>query len=505
VLAVPELPTGDARRRLLLRYGDLVAALGGTYRTAGDMNISPADLDVVAERCPWVYGTTGKGGNSARGTAIGTLHAIHATVEHAFGSPDLDGVRVLVQGAGAVGADLVRLLRAGGADVLVSDVDDARAAATGATVVAAGDVIGTECDLYSPCAVGGTLNAETIPQLRCRAVAGCANNQLATPEDGERLHEAGILYAPDYVVNAGGVIQLVGLEDLGWTEDEILELFDGAASIRATLERDHIETADDALMDIYRKLRPGEPPTPDSARTLLDNLFFNWKRYDLAKVGRYKVDKKLGPTDPNTMQVLNRIYEELAQNDKPGKEPQEQERHIEHRQRRPAEGEHPRDLIGPAVLVQRGDDTGGHPDHDRHDHRGRGELHRGREVLRQVAAHRTVVHDRDAEVAVDQVAEIEQVLNVARPVEPHLVAHLFDQIRRRVLAEVGHHGVRRDHVGDHERDQRDPEDNEDRQAGPARDVAEEVHRSPSRGGGRWRPCPRPDPAGLSAWSATGSR
>ncbi|HMC04904.1 MAG TPA: DNA-directed RNA polymerase subunit beta, partial [Actinomycetota bacterium] len=103
-------------------------------------------------------------------------------------------------------------------------------------------------------------------------------------------------------------------------------LFDDAESIRATLERDHIETADDALMDIYRKLRPGEPPTPDSARTLLDNLFFNWKRYDLAKVGRYKVDKKLGPTDANMMQVLNRIYEELAQNDKPGKEPQEQER-----------------------------------------------------------------------------------------------------------------------------------------------------------------------------------
>jgi DNA-directed RNA polymerase subunit beta len=116
------------------------------------------------------------------------------------------------------------------------------------------------------------------------------------------------------------------LKAMGLSSEEILWLFDDAESIRATLERDHIETGDDALMDIYRKLRPGEPPTPDSARTLLDNLFFNWKRYDLAKVGRYKVDKKLGPTDPNMMQVLNRIYEELAQNDKPGKEPQEQER-----------------------------------------------------------------------------------------------------------------------------------------------------------------------------------
>jgi leucine dehydrogenase len=244
VLAVPELPTGDARRRLLLRYGDLVAALGGTYRTAGDMNISPADLDVVAERCPWVYGTTGKGGNSARGTAIGTLHAIHATAEHAFGSPELGGVRVLVQGAGSVGADLVRLLRAAGAQVLVSDVDEARAAATGATVVPADDVIGTECDLYSPCAVGGTLNAETIPRLRCSAVAGCANNQLAEPEDGDRLHDAGILYAPDYVVNAGGVIQLVGLEDLGWSEDELEE---GLARIGDTLRTLFRAASDDGI------------------------------------------------------------------------------------------------------------------------------------------------------------------------------------------------------------------------------------------------------------------
>ena len=232
VLAVPRLPEGEARRTLLLRYGELVAALGGTYRTAGDMNISPPDLDVVAERCPWVYGTTGRGGNSARGTAIGTLHAIRATVEHVFGSSSLSGRRVLVQGAGAVGADLIRLLQAEGADVLVSDVDEARAVQTGATVVAAADVIGTECDLYSPCAVGGTLNAETIPELRCRAVAGCANNQLSEPEDGDRLHAAGILYAPDYVANAGGVIQLVGLEDLEWTEDELQQ---GLARVGDTL------------------------------------------------------------------------------------------------------------------------------------------------------------------------------------------------------------------------------------------------------------------------------
>jgi glutamate dehydrogenase/leucine dehydrogenase len=221
VLAVPELPTGGARRKLLLRYGELVTSLGGTYTTAGDMNISPADLDVVRERCRWVYGTTGAGGNSGRGTAIGVLNGIRASVEHVFGAPDLAGRTVLVQGAGAVGHDLARFLAADGASVLVTDVDEERAAATGGTVVAAGDALTTECDVYAPCAVGGTLSADSISQLRCRIVAGSANNQLATPEDAQRLHDRGILYAPDYVINAGGVIQLLGLEDFGWDEEEL--------------------------------------------------------------------------------------------------------------------------------------------------------------------------------------------------------------------------------------------------------------------------------------------
>jgi len=253
VLAVPELPTGHARRRLLLRYGDLVESLGGTYRTAGDMNISPADLDVVAERCRWVYGTSAGGGNSARGTALGTLHAIRATAEHALGTSDLAGRTVLVQGAGAVGADLVRLLLADDANVLVADVDDSRAATTGATVIPVGDVIGTECDVYSPCAVGGILNVDTIPRLRCRAIAGCANNQLAEPEDADRLHAAGILYAPDYVANAGGVLQLVGLEDLDWSEEELEQ---------------HLAEIGDTLRQLFRESAE-HGVTPDAAAARL--------------------------------------------------------------------------------------------------------------------------------------------------------------------------------------------------------------------------------------------
>jgi leucine dehydrogenase len=232
VLAVPELPAGEPRRRLLRRYGELVASLGGSYRTAGDMNISPEDLDVVAETCPWVYGTTSGGGNSGRGTARGALYAIRATVEQLFGSPDLAGHSVLVQGAGSVGGVLAQELAEAGARVLVSDVEEERAAATGCATVAPERVPETEVDVYAPCAVGGTLNAGSIPLLACRGVAGCANNQLAEPEDADRLRGRGILYAPDYVVSAGGIIQLIGLEDEGWDETRLEE---GLAGIGDTL------------------------------------------------------------------------------------------------------------------------------------------------------------------------------------------------------------------------------------------------------------------------------
>ena len=263
VLAVPELPSGEPRRRLLRRYGALVASLGGSYRTAGDMNISPADLDVVAETCPWVYGTTGGGGDSGRGTARGGLHAIRATVEHVFGSPDLAGRSVLVQGAGAVGKVLARELAEEGARVLVSDVDEERAAATGCETVPPERAAETEVDVYSPCAVGGTLNAESIPRLACRAIAGCANNQLADPEDAERLHARGILYAPDYVVNAGGIVQLIALEDEGWDEAQLEQRLAGIGdTLRGLLgeaEQDGITPTEAADRLVRRRLADRSP------------------------------------------------------------------------------------------------------------------------------------------------------------------------------------------------------------------------------------------------------
>jgi glutamate dehydrogenase/leucine dehydrogenase len=156
---------------------------------------------------------------------MGVFHGIRSSLEHLFGSNDLGGRSVLVQGAGGVGSQLVEHLAAAGASVFVADVDPVRAhevaAHQGAKTVAAEDILQIECDVYAPCAVGGVLSAETVDRLRCRIVAGSANNQLAGPEAADLLRARGILYAPDYVINGGGAIALVGLEQLGWSKAEL--------------------------------------------------------------------------------------------------------------------------------------------------------------------------------------------------------------------------------------------------------------------------------------------
>ena len=240
VLAVPEVPRGDARTELIRRYADLIGSLGGSYVTACDMNTTERDMDLVGERCPHVMGRSeafGGSGSSAPDTALGVFHGIRASLAHAFGSDDPAGRTVLVQGTGAVGSALIDLLAGADAKLAVSDIDPDRAEAvaerTGAELAAAGDAFDVHCDVFSPCATGAVLNASTIPRLRCRIVAGAANNQLGEPEDAQRLTDAGILYAPDYVVNAGGVLHLAGYERLGWTPDEMAARLEG---IGATLQ-----------------------------------------------------------------------------------------------------------------------------------------------------------------------------------------------------------------------------------------------------------------------------
>jgi glutamate dehydrogenase/leucine dehydrogenase len=223
VLAVPSVPhpASPERRAIVERYADLVEALHGTYVTAADMNTGPADMDLIGERTAHVLGRSpanGGAGDPGEGTAIGVFHAVRATCRHAFGTDDLNGRTVLVQGAGSVGHRLIQELLSGGASVLASDIDPARVAATGAKWVALEETLTTKCDVFAPCATGAVLNERTIPTLACAAVCGAANNQLETPEDAARLQERSIVYAPDYVANAGGVIWLAGYETLGWDD-----------------------------------------------------------------------------------------------------------------------------------------------------------------------------------------------------------------------------------------------------------------------------------------------
>jgi leucine dehydrogenase len=268
VLAVPELPQGPARRELLLRYGELLSSLGGTYRTACDMNTAEVDMDIVAERSPYVFGRTlqgGGSGTSAPSTAIGVFHGILASVAKAFGSPNLTGRTVLVQGVGAVGRSLAAELRDAGATLILTDVDELRAKEAAneldAEVVPPKEAVVTECDVFSPCAVGGVLDATSIASLRCRVVAGAANNQLAQAENAERLAERGILYAPDYVVNAGGIIHLASLELLGEDEarrdERVRGIADTLTEVFRTAEAEGISTGAAAEQMVQRRLAEG--------------------------------------------------------------------------------------------------------------------------------------------------------------------------------------------------------------------------------------------------------
>ena len=254
VLAMPKIPEGEERAPLLHRYGDIVASLGGSFITSSDVGTGEADMDVIAERTEHVFGrSVAKGGAGDPGpfTAVGVFHGIKASLAQVHGSGDLSGRTVLVQGVGSVGAALAELLGHDGAVVSVADVDakraEAVASAIGGSAVEADRAIATECDVYAPCALGATLSAESVPQLRCRIVAGSANNQLAQPEAAELLRAAGILYAPDYVINAGGAIAINFLELNGRSQADVdaalVRIGDTLRTIYARADSEGITTA----------------------------------------------------------------------------------------------------------------------------------------------------------------------------------------------------------------------------------------------------------------------
>ncbi|MFI0817307.1 Leu/Phe/Val dehydrogenase [Streptomyces sp. NPDC021098] len=202
---------------LLLAYGRFVASLGGRYVTACDVGTYVADMDVVARECPWTTGRSpenGGAGDSSVLTAFGVFQGMRASAQAAWGAPTLRGRRVGIAGVGKVGHHLVEHLLEDGAEVVVTDVRAAsvdRVLARHPRIEAVRDtgaLIRADLDVYAPCALGGALDDDTVPALTAKVVCGAANNQLAHPGVEKDLADRGILYAPDYVVNAGGVIQV---------------------------------------------------------------------------------------------------------------------------------------------------------------------------------------------------------------------------------------------------------------------------------------------------------
>lgn len=255
VLLDPKRPKSP---ELLRALGRFVHSLGGTYITAEDVGASVADMQIIESQTPYVSGlprtAVDSDGNPAPKTALGVYLGIKAAVEFQLDRPDVRGLSIAVQGLGGVGYELCRLLAADGAKLRVADIRPERVkqACTqfGATAVNVDAILFDRVEVIAPCALGAVLSEATIPQLQARIIAGAANNQLATDLDGARLHSARILYAPDYVINAGGIIS-VGREYLG-----------GAST--ASIEQE-IRKIPQRLTQIFERSASAQRPTSDVA------------------------------------------------------------------------------------------------------------------------------------------------------------------------------------------------------------------------------------------------
>jgi leucine dehydrogenase len=217
------------REKIFRAHGRFVQTLGGRYITAEDVGTSTKDMSYVQMETKHVAGLAGKSGDPSPVTAHGVFRAVQASANRKWGSDSLEGKTVAIQGCGSVGSYLAKELHEAGARLIVSDIDAAKtekvSKATGAKVVKGNAIFTAVADIFSPCALGGIINDKTIPKLKVEIVAGGANNQLLEERHGDELQRRGILYAPDYVANAGGVINVYG-EVAGWDAQRALDKAD---------------------------------------------------------------------------------------------------------------------------------------------------------------------------------------------------------------------------------------------------------------------------------------
>lgn len=253
-------PHTDKSPELFKAFGRAVEQLGGRYVSAEDVGITTDDMAVIATETAHVAGLAGKSGDPSPYTAIGTFVGIKAALKHQRGNESLAGLTVGVQGVGHVGYYLCKHLHESGAKLVVTDVNQASldrvATEFGARIVAPEAIYDANMDIYAPCALGATLNDQTLPRLKATIVAGCANNQLARPHHDHQLREMGILYAPDYVINAGGIIN-VSYE----------------ANYDANASRQKTEAIYDTLLDVFQQAESNGRPTGITADAIARGLF----------------------------------------------------------------------------------------------------------------------------------------------------------------------------------------------------------------------------------------
>ena len=257
---------GDAKsiksEALFKAFGEALNQINGRYLSAEDVNITTSDIAIVNTVTPFVTGTEGKSGNPGPFTALGTFLGIKACVKHKFKRDDLNGLKVAVQGLGSVGYGLCEHLHKAGAKLFITDINQEalNKAATefGATIVSLDEIYDQDVDIYAPCALGATINDNTIERLQAKIIAGCANNQLASPRHDQALLDLGILYAPDYVINAGGII------NISFEENYSAE--------KATKK---VEGIYDTLLDVFSKANEQNKPTgivaDEMAREIIKN------------------------------------------------------------------------------------------------------------------------------------------------------------------------------------------------------------------------------------------
>ena len=275
-------PRSDNREALLRAYARHIDSLGGRYITTTDVGTTTHDLEMIRLETQHVVGLPtemGGSGSTSILTGLGVYLGMQACAKSAWGSDSLQGRVVAMQGFGKVAHETAVHLLKEGAGLVVTDISQKameEAADLGAETVEAEDIYDVDCDIFSPCALGGTLNADTIPRLNCAIVAGGANNQLATDLDGKRLQDRGILYAPDYIINAGGIINAsceIGAEysepRARWITERI---YDTMRDLLHTSQHEEVTTAEAADRLAQRRITLGPIPARHLSRQLAEGI-----------------------------------------------------------------------------------------------------------------------------------------------------------------------------------------------------------------------------------------